>query len=179
MTGKLLIMVILAASLAACATSSDPRQGGLFGYLAHHDEYDERLQQRNQELTRQRSINTQLSDESQALDNQVKERGSVLAAERQRLAGMEDELSLLERDVNLLKAKSAKQKSDIDSLKQKILVQRKQLKSQESALNELERSGGKTTNPEKYRALVQERDRLAKEYKQLLAYSQALTNAAK
>jgi len=179
MSVKLMLMIFLVASLTACATSSDPRQGGLFGYLAHHDEYDARIQQRRQELDRQQNVNQQLAEDSKTLDRQVQQRESELALDRQRLNRMQGDLSRLETDVNRLQAKTRKQKSDIASLKGKISVQRKRLKSHDAALKELERSGGRDTDPERYLALEQERNRLAKEYKLLLEYSQALAKAAK
>lgn len=174
-----LIAILFVISLTGCATSSDPSQGGLFGYLAHHDEYDARIQQRRQQLSQQQNVNENLMAESKTLVDHAREKEYELTVERKRLAGMESDINRLDKAVSRLRAKSAKQKADISALREKINVQRKGLKAHDAALKELERSGGRTADPEKYLLLEQERDRLAKEYELLLKYSQALANAAK
>ena len=90
---------------------------------------------------------------------------------------MEGDLASLESDVNRLNARSDKQKAELTKLKERIKEQRKRVKRQQAALNELSRNGG-SSDPDRYRVLEQERNRLADEYKKLLEYSQALSNAA-
>jgi chromosome segregation ATPase len=173
---RVAMTMILAVSLTACATSSDPRQGGLFGY--NPKAYDVRLGQRRQELAHQQNISQGLTEQSSSLDNQSRVLENELAIERQRLNDMQIDLSRLESKVNRLQTKSAKQEADIASFKKKIIAQRQRLDSQESEMNKLERAGGRASDPERYQILEQERNLLAEEYKKLLDYSQALANAA-
>jgi len=181
MSLKLLTIIFLVGFLTACAISNDPRKGGFIDGVVgiSSGSYDARLQAKNRELERRQNVNQQLIEDSKTLDRQARQRENELVSERQRLNRMQGDLSRLETDVNRLQAKTRKQKSDIASLKGKISVHRKRLKSQETALKELERSGGRDTDPERYLALEQERNRLSKEYRQLLEYSHALVNAAK
>jgi chromosome segregation ATPase len=179
MRGNFLLVMIIGVAVTSCATSSDPRQGGLFGYLAHSDEYEARLQERRQLLDNQKNINQDLTDESKALDYKASKQSADIASERERLSSLEGEISRLESDVEVLQAKSVKQKSEITDLKKKIAKQKNRIRSQQIALNELDRSGGSAKDPEKLKVLQQERNRLAAEYKKLSEYSRALANAAR
>ncbi|MGB5158071.1 MAG: hypothetical protein WBN77_11640 [Desulfobacterales bacterium] len=180
MLWRLIITILVAIALPSCATSNDPRQGGFFGGIAglSSGTYDARVQQRQEELNRQRNTNQDLKEESRTLESKAQERESELNTERQRLAEMEENLSTLQANVDRLKAKSDKQKSEIASLKRKIKDARKRLKSQQAALDELDRAGGSAADPDRYKVLVKERNRLADEFKKLLEYSKALSNAA-
>jgi len=136
MCRKLLTIVVSAVILTACTVSSDPRQGGLVGGLhgLSTGAYDARIQQRQEELTRQQSANQGLKEQSEALEREAQEQQIELAAEQKRMIKMEENLSSLEENVKRLKAKSGKQKAEIATLKRKIGDQRRQLKSLELLL---------------------------------------------
>lgn len=177
---KLLIIVVSAATLTACV-SDDPRTGGFFGGLRgiNSGEYDSRIQRRTEELSRQENINQDLKNESKTLKKEAKAWEAELASEQQRIDDLDDDLATLESDVNELKAKSASQKTEIAALIRRIGDQKRRMKSQQAELKALELSGGRSADPDRYRVLQQERHRLADEYKKLLKYSQALSNATK
>ncbi len=179
MDRKLVIAIVLASALTACAVSNDPRQGGLLGglYGLNSGAYDARVRERQDELTRQQSFNQGLKEQSKTLESEAQLRDYELTLEQQRVAKIESDLSSLETDVNRLKAKSEKQKTQIATLQRNIKDQKQKLKTQQSALAELDRAGGSSADPDRYRILKQERDHLAEEYKKLLDYSQYLSNA--
>lgn len=178
---RLAIALVLTTTLTACAVSSDPRQGGLLGGLhgLKTGAYDTRVQQRQAELDRQQSLNQGLKQQSETLEREVRAQDLVLVSEQQNLSKMENDLSNMESDLNRLNAKSDQQKSDIAAQNRKIEDYRRRLKSQQSALMKLDRAGGSTAYPSRYQTLMQERDRLAAEYRSLLKYNQALSNAAR
>jgi chromosome segregation ATPase len=181
MSGKLVILMILTAIISGCATSSDPRKGGFIGGLMgiNSGAYDSRIQQRKNDLSQQENINQDLKDRSKSLEDEANASETELASEQQLLDDMEDDLASLESDVSKLTAQSDKQKADIADLKRKIEKQRRQLQSQQAAIKALDRSGGRASNPDRYRILQKERNRLADEYKKLMVYFQALNDAAK
>jgi chromosome segregation ATPase len=170
---KLAICIILTATITGCATSSDPRKGGLFGGLngISSGAYDSRIQQRKVDLRRQEIINQDLKEKSETLGNEANAWEAKLTSEQQRLDDLDENLISLESDVNNLIARTAKQKTEIAKFKLKIEDQRRRIKSRKSAL--------KTADPDRYRVLQQERNRLADEYKKLQEYFIALSNAAK
>jgi len=176
---KLVVTIASAAVLSACAVSDDPRQGGLFGGLhgLSSGAYDARVRDRQNELDRQQAVNQDLKDQSETLESEAELRDYQLTLEQQRVARMERDLSSLESDVNQLKAKSDKQKTEIAALQRRIKDHKQKLKTQQSALAELDRAGGSSADPDRYRVLVQERDYLAVEYKKLIEYSKNLSNA--
>jgi len=176
---NLIITILFSAILTSCAVSNDPRQGGLLGGLhgLSTGAYDARVRERQAELNRQQSFNQDLNEQSKTLESEAQLREYELTLEQQRLAKMESDLSSLESDVNRLKAKSEKKKTQIANLQRKVKDQKQKLKTQQSALAELGRTGGSSTDPERYRILMQERDQLAEEYKKLFEYFQSLSNA--
>ncbi|MDO8969326.1 MAG: hypothetical protein Q7U74_01485, partial [Saprospiraceae bacterium] len=157
----------------------DPRQGGLFGGLQglNSGAYDARVRERQDELNRQQAYHQDLKEQSETLESEVELRDYKLTLEQKRVAKMEADLSRLESDVNLLKAKSDKQKTEIAALQRKIKGQKQKLNTQQSAIAELDNVGGSAADPERYRVLMQERDYLTVEYKKLLEYSKNLSNA--
>jgi capsule polysaccharide export protein KpsE/RkpR len=176
-----LACILFTIAITGCATTNDPRKGGFFGGIAglNSGAYEARVQQRQNELNRQRNINQELREQSSELDNESRQRESELAAEKQRMSDLENNLTALQDDVDRLRARSEKQKKDIKVLKNKIKNARQKLSEQQASLDQLDRAGGAKADPDRYKVLEQERNRLADEYKKLLEYSRALSNAAK
>jgi len=162
--------------LAGCATSDNPREGGLFGGIAgiHSGAYDNRIQQREHELGQVQHINQGLHQESATLQDEAKLQTGELIAEQQRMAEMEQELAGLQADLNRLKARSGQKANEITALQQSIENTRRQLKDEQITLNQLSLNGEEAENSDRYRLLQKERDRLADEYKALTEYSRAL-----
>jgi len=177
---KAIITITLAISLAGCATTSDPRQGGLFGglYVLSTGAYENRIHQRQEELARQQEVNRDLQDKSKVLGSEAQSRDLELVAEQQRVTKIKSDLAQLESEIDGLNAKSDQHNREVAALKLRIKNLRQRLESQQSALTKLDREGGCDAAPERYRILKQERDRLSEEYKNLLEYYQALSDAA-
>lgn len=177
---KKAIIITLAISLTGCAATSDPRQGGLFGglYGLSTGAYENRINQRQEELSRQQEVNRDLREQSKVLGSEADSRDCVLATEQQRVAKVQSDLAQLESKIDGLNAKSAQQNKEVAALKLRIINLRQRLESQQSAIGKLDREGGSETAPERYRLLKQERDRLAEEYRNLLEYYKALSEAA-
>ncbi len=175
------ITLLLSITLTACAVSNDPRKGGLFGGLhgLSTGAYDSRIHQRQEELSGQQRLNQDLNEQSQTLQSTAQDRDLALASEQEHMAKMEADLSSLESDIKQLNAKSDKQKSEIAILNRKIEDHRLRLKSQQYALAELDRAGGSAADPGRYQMLKRERDRLAEEYRRLVKYLQALSDASR
>jgi len=179
MTPKAVITIILAVSIAGCATSSDPRQGGFFGglYGLSSGAYEDRINTQKKELARQQEVNRDLQENSKMLEREAESQDRKLATEQQRLAIMKKKLLGLELEIDRLNAKSAQQKREMATLKHRINDLRRRLDSQQSALDKLD-NGRSEDLPERYRLLQQERDRLAEEYRNLLEYFKSLSEAA-
>jgi len=174
---KFVFCVILFAIITGCATTSDPRQGGFFGGIAGLSSgvYEERLKQRENDLAQQQSTHQDLTQESVRLKNDTQKLGKELAS----LTEMDKNLSNLQAEIDQLEAKSDEQKNEIVTLTKKIKKVRQKIKSQQGALEELNRVGGSTADPDSYRVLKEERKRLADEYNKLINLSKALHDAAK
>jgi septal ring factor EnvC (AmiA/AmiB activator) len=177
MNRKLVFCIFLLSVITGCATTSNPREGGFFGGVAGLSSgvYEERLKQREYDLAQQQSVNQDLKQESTRLKSYNRKLERELAS----LTEMDKKLSDLQKEIDHLKYKSDKQKGDIATLTQKIKKVRQQIKSQQGALEELDRVGGSTADPDRYRILKQEQKRLADEYDKLINYSKALHDAAK
>ncbi len=179
MRGRLVIAFMVLLTLTACATSQNPREGGFIGGLQgiFGGTYDARIQKSQEDLSNQQSLNQGLKEESKSLDMEVRAHDLLLASEQDRLAIMEQDISKLESNVSLLTAKSDKQKVEMATLQRRIENQRIRTKSLQSAIRNLDQAGGSDSNPGRYQALKQERDRLDVEYRSLLEYYQTLSNA--
>jgi hypothetical protein len=179
MLGNYIIIVLMLITLSGCATTSDPREGGLFGGIKGitSGAYDDRIRQRQMQLAQQQETNIELREKSQVLERQVQLRHQELVAEQKRLVKLQDDLSQLESEVSALTAKSDRQKQDISALKQKTVKLRQRIATQKTNLADLDRAGGPQAAPERYKMLKNERDRLTDEYRNLLEYFKRLSEA--
>jgi len=176
---RIMVTAALVTCLAACGVTSDPRGGGLLGGMQgiYGGGYDNRIEQRQEQLAKEQDINRTLREESNILENEAQLRDRMLVAEQQRVVQIEKDLSLLESSINDLHAESDRREKEVMKLKLKVEGLRKRLGSQETAIAELDRRGGSKANPGRYRILQKERDRLSKEYRKLFEYFQALSTA--
>jgi capsule polysaccharide export protein KpsE/RkpR len=181
MNGNFFISFVVVTALAGCATSDNPREGGLFGGITgvNSGAYDARIRQRQNELGQIQYVQQGLRQKSVALEDEAKQQASELAKEQRRMADMEKNLAALQTNLGKLKAKSVQQEKEITSLQLKIENTRQQLKSEQLALDKLDWNGGKIADPDRYRLMEKERDRLATEYQALTEYSKALLDATR
>lgn len=172
------LIIIIFLAMTGCV-ANNPRQGGFFGGLSgiSNGTYDNRVHQRQNELTDQQSTNTKLKQKSNTIGAEVKLKERVLESEHQRVTMMEKDLARLGTDVDRTTATSVQQKNDLSSLQLKINDLKLSMQSQQSAYVELDHDGGCNTNAGRCRVLEKERNRLAEEYKKLIDYYQALSAA--
>ena len=89
------LVVLLAVG---CATTDDPRQGGLFSY--NPAAYDARLEQRRQNLTALQQNQQQEEEQTQQLESDVQTRQAMLESERTHLRALDDDLARLQQNIN-------------------------------------------------------------------------------
>ena len=83
---------------AGCATTDDPRQGGLFSY--NPAAYEERLEQRRQNMTALQQNQRQEEAQARQLESDVQTRQARLESENARLRELDEELVELQQDIN-------------------------------------------------------------------------------
>jgi hypothetical protein len=85
MSRKMLLCLLLLTT-AGCSTTTDPRQGGLFGY--NPTAYEHRLDERRQMLDALERNKQQSQEEAQQLQNETEEKRNVLDRQKETLSGM-------------------------------------------------------------------------------------------
>jgi len=172
-------VLLIAVALSACAKCGDPTTGGLIGGMqgAYGGCYDNRIEQKRNELEAQQRIGQQLERDKAALKEQYLAADSKLAVEQRELANLNKDIKSLEAQVAKLQTTPSMKKKDIALMKEKIEGVKKELLLQQTAIANLDQAGGSTVDPEEYQILLLERERLRKEYVALFEYSQALANA--
>jgi chromosome segregation ATPase len=175
----ILISISVLFLQTACAVSDDPRQGGLAGYWygTSSGRYEERQQQRLNQVEEQRRTNQELTEESERLDTERAIQDHKLAQEQKQVKRLERKLSNLNANINKLQVTSAKQRQELTRLKAQMQKTQQSLEKQKAAIVELDAQGGSAADPDQARILELERDRLADEYRKLNEYYQALSNA--
>jgi len=83
---------------AGCATTDDPRQGGLFSY--NPATYEARLEQRRQNLTTLQQNQRQEEEQARQLEREAQSRQARLESENARLRRLDDELVQLQQNIN-------------------------------------------------------------------------------
>ena len=101
----------------------------------------------------------------------------LLANERQRVVQMKKDLDQMSNEINQYKADSEQKKSKVASMQKKIEDLQLRVKSQQSAISKLDQDGGCAADPSRCQMLELERQRLSLEFKKLLEYQQALSEA--
>lgn len=174
-------VILLAVISFACGTTTDPRQGGFIGglYGISSGAYENRLEQRKEELALQQNQKRELENQSRTLEKEAEARDTALAVEQQRCAAMDEELRRIQADLRRLNLKSANQKNEVAMVSKEIDELRQRLQDQQSAISKLDRTDGPAVQAERYTILVKERERLADEYLRLLEYSKSLSDAAR
>lgn len=178
---KCIFAIILICMLTSCAVSTDPRQGGFIGGLSgiSSGAYENRVQQRNADLASKKNLNSNLQQESQGLKNEVQSQKQILASDQQQLAKMERNLASLESDIKRFSASSAKQNAELAAIRSKSKDLQKQVQSQKSAALVLLNQADKCADDNApCKSMELETTRLSAEYKQLMRYYQALSEAS-
>lgn len=159
-------------SLTACSgPSNDPRQGGLIGGLqgVYGGSYDQRIQERNDQLASQQRLHQDLELESVALAREHQLADARLAAARQHLLELERGLQSLDAQVAGKRAQSEKQRQEAAAMQTRIAQVQKKIREQHNVIDDLDRAGGSTARPEEYQSLRRDQERLDGEYNALQA----------
>ncbi|MCB1853189.1 MAG: hypothetical protein KDI83_20845 [Gammaproteobacteria bacterium] len=129
--------------LAGCATSDDPREGGLFGGIQGlaGGGYERRISEREENLARMREMQRELSQESAALDAQKQQHQQALQMERRKLAALDADVRSLQRKLAGMKKEEGETGQRIAELEQRLNRLQHGMSRQTSALDALEGSG--------------------------------------
>src|SRR5919206_2074900 len=96
--------------VVGCATTDDPRQGGLFSY--NPGAYEARLAQRRQILAAAQQNQQQEEEQARQLESEVQTRQAALESERARLRGLDDDLVRLQQKVDQYQARTNAQQAE-------------------------------------------------------------------
>jgi len=166
--------LLAAALLAGCATSSDPREGGLFGGISglSSGAYEQRLQEREDRLQQSQRSQAELSAESARLEREKAARQTLVAQEREKYAKLDKDVKGLERKVSQLSSKAGGSDKQVSEVQQRLAELKKQLAKQGKDIDALEGGGdGGQPNDVRRRQLEEQRKALQKEYDSLLEYT--------
>lgn len=123
------VAIVLFILLAVgCATTDDPRQGGLFGY--NPTAYEARLHQRRQNLTGLQQNQQQEEAQARQLESDVQTRQAMLDSEQARLREIDDELARVQRNIDQYQARTNAQQAE----KQRLGREFKRLQGKMAAL---------------------------------------------
>jgi chromosome segregation ATPase len=160
--------------LAGCATSSDPRQGGLFGGLSglSSGTYDQRVKEREAQLHASQQSQAELSSENARLEQEKAARQALVAQERQKLTKLDQEVQGLDRKVKQLSSRAGGADKQVKEAQQRLAELKKQLTSQGRAIDALE-GGGDGSQPDdlRRRQLEEQRQALQREYDALMEFT--------
>lgn len=170
----LLPAILLAILLGGCATSSDPRQGGLFGGISglSSGTYEQRVQEREGRLDESQRSQAELSAESARLEREKGERLALVAQERDRFVKLDRDVQGLERKVKALSTQAGGSDKQALEAQQRVAALKVQLANQGRAIDALE-GGGDGSQPvdQRRRQLEEQRQALQREYDALLEYT--------
>lgn len=175
-SGFICIMIFL--FLGGCASSShDPREGGLFGGIQglHSGAYQQRISDREASLEQLRAVQQELEAESSEIETQKRSLEEQIAHDRLHLAGLEKEVSELDRLLGAMEADDKAQDQRIKELQTRLSELKDEMGVQMSALDALEGTGtGNTDVDLRRRQLTEQRRMLQQEYELLFELSMEL-----
>lgn len=169
-----LVSAFLIALLSACATSTNPSEGGFFGGVQglSSGEYDRRIEDRQQRLDRLRSDKKSLDDEGRQLSKSEKKLKSQVAAEKRKVNQLNKDTEALRKRIALLSKEGKGTQQQIDRITKRLTVLQNGINATNNSLDALE---GSNTEPEaidkKRMRLQKQRATLQKEYQLLLDLS--------
>jgi chromosome segregation ATPase len=118
---------ILLLVLTGCATTTDPRQGGLFSYSPKA--YEQRLQERRTTLS---ALDEKNQQEQQSLEDEVKAKRQILAEQKSQLTALDTQLAETQQRIATYQAQSQEQTA------QKVRLER-EMRQAEARLRALEK----------------------------------------
>jgi chromosome segregation ATPase len=102
-TTRMLRLAVFLSFLTGCATTTDPRQGGLFSY--NPQAYEQRLEDRRKSVT---ALDKNRQEQAQ-LERRVEAKRQSLAEQKEQLAGLDAELGSSQQRIATYKAQNQEQ----------------------------------------------------------------------
>ncbi|MBB3192398.1 hypothetical protein [Halomonas cerina] len=170
--GYTLTFGTLVLLLGGCASTGDPREGGLFGGVQglSSGTYDQRVREREDRLAALRDTQSELAEERQSLDHSRAGAERQLAVETRRLADLQGDTSQLRAELNRLSAEQGVQDSRVAGLRERLESLQAGMDRQQNALDALEGSGVSDTELDRRRReLLAQREALREEYDLLMS----------
>ncbi len=170
--------------IAGCGAAHDPREGGFFGGIGglSSGRYQERVQEREDRLSRLQQVQKDLQSEGEKLDTEETSLREQIERERALLGELESSLAKLEQEARTLESRDQKEKQQIVELRSRLADLQTGIKKQESslsALDQLEGTVGHGTGNEgvdlRRRQLEEQRRYLQEEYELLLKLAMELS----
>ena len=121
---KKLSLCLFIVLLSGCATTDDPRHGGLFSY--NPTAYERRLGQRREHLATVQQDQQHEEEQQRLLESDVQSKQDILETERERLRVLDHDLERLQANITRYQARSKAQQSE----KQRLGKEAKRLKGQ-------------------------------------------------
>ena len=116
------LSVGMAASLSACQTTTDPTQGGLLGGISGltSGAYDQRVQERKQNLENEEDANLALARAAKRLDQQKAATRTKLSRVERDYASLSSELHTLQDKLSSAEGQNSDLKGRLDALQKQI-----------------------------------------------------------
>ena len=159
--GVLYISINVVLIFYACAgTSTDPKEGGLFGGIhgLSSGKYEERVRQREERLDSLKKAQKNLKEEQKALEKERQDKDRIIAEQKRRLAELQNKSKALSFEVDKYQATLNQQKSQQEELRRKLW----------DLQNKIESLSIKSDKDLEVEQLEAERATLEKEYRLLL-----------
>jgi chromosome segregation ATPase len=111
---KTIGLYVLLFVLTGCATTTDPRQGGLFSY--NPQAYEQRLEERRSTLEALQKN----AEDQQRLEREAEEKRQVLAEQQQQLIALDTELATVHQRLAVYQAQNQRQTAEKTRLERDI-----------------------------------------------------------
>lgn len=157
--------------LSACATSTDPHEGGFLGGVQglSSGEYDRRHDERQARLERMKQQQSQLDNESRSLTQDKSSLEKKLQAEKRNIRKLHNDSKSLDKQIAQLNSDNEIEKNKVDELKQRSSRLKRNINDTSNSLDALEGddSGGSSVDKQREHLEAQRRE-LQNEYQLLL-----------
>jgi len=167
MSGALVVSL-----LSGCASSDDPREGGLFGGIEglSSGSYDERVREREERLAALRDTQSELVEDRETLDRSRAEAERELAMESERLSALQEDVARLRAELGRLSSEQEEQDVRVSELQARLDALQAGMDRQQSALDALEGRGVSDSELDRRRReLLAQREALREEYDLLMS----------
>ena len=164
-------MALLSALLGACATSTDPREGGFFGGVSglNTGAYEQRVRDREANLAQLRETQRSLNEETRALESEKSAVYQRVEADRARVRKLNTDIAALDKRVSALGSQQGADQKRVKELQTRLDDLKRKSAQQGSALDALEGSGlGDAEADLRRKQLEQQRAALQREYELLM-----------